>query len=209
MCNIMMRMTNQDNSPAKALARFLSQKIDEPVNNVAKFKIWQAEIGDRLRLYFDPKDSALLYKFANMRASPNVERRGFGTALYGSPKDSNLRADNAKQAKDILRAIQKSLLDVGLPGKRSQPTDRDDNAQPIKIHNSPDINIYNQQTQSQNQSIDINQILESELTEIQFNDLKQILTNKGNPAKPKRLSDFFQSVGVESMAKILTSIMLP
>ena len=199
----------KDDSIKHELIRFLKLKIDEQVNTIAKFEVWKAEIETRLRLHLDPDKNPLFEKFKEITAGPHVED------IHGPLLDANLMPppsdalifspENVNKAKEVVEAICVFIGDIGLSHNKDSVTSKDANNQYDKSLNQT-INI--QQTQSQNQSIDITSLLRSELSDDQFGELKQILEEQDKTERSQRLSDFFKRVGVELMAKVLTSLIL-
>ena len=199
-----------EDSVKRELIRFLKLKTDELVNTTAKFEVWKAEIETRLRLHLDPDKNTLFEKFIEITAGPHVED------VHGPLLDANdmpppsdaliFSPENVKKAKEVVEAICVFIEDVGLSRNEDSAISKDANSQYDKSHNQTNINI--QQTQSQNQNTNITSLLKLELSDDQFSELKQILEEKNKTERSQRLSDFFKSIGVELMAKVLTSFIL-
>jgi len=105
--------------------------------------------------------------------------------------------DNAKQ---VLEGIVDEVEEIGIPGQDSSITDKGGSV----------TNVYNTQIQNQttNIQIQIEKVLQEELTPEQFEKLKAILASSDESAKGNKLSEFLKGLGETAMIAILKSVIL-
>lgn len=103
-------------------------------------------------------------------------------------------------AKQVLTGIVDEVEEIGLPGQDSSITDKGGSV----------TNFYNTQIQTQttNIQIQIEKVLQEELTPEQFEEFKAILASSDERAKGNKLSEFIKGLGETAKIAILKSVIL-
>ncbi len=153
-----------------------------------KFDGWKTKTARLLERIFG-KDSSHLKDFKEVRYSLGV--------FFGSTPDYEFEKAYKKglnNAKSVLNSIIEELEEFGLPNKEAKESTRKSNEVTVNLNQTLNINV--------------NTVLENNLTVSQYKKLNDILKISDKNKKENMLSNFLISLGSSGAIEILKSILL-